>query len=101
MTNTVMINIQGNSYEMKCSSEQEEKLLEAAKIVDDTMTQAKGQNISNEKAAILTSLNLASQLLEKQLEIENLTGSYNPTATEQINNIINNIHKEIETHMTK
>jgi len=100
MSNNVRINIQGNSYDMKCESNQEENLHKAAKLVNEIMSSAKEKQISSEKAAILTALNIASRLINVE-EGANQNSDQNNIAEEQISNIINNIHREIQTYVAK
>ena len=101
MTSTVTISIQGASYDMTCEPGQEDNLLKAADLVNEIMATAKNKNISNEKAAILTSLNLASKLIKAESEINLQSSNINNIAEEQITNIINNIHREVESFVTK
>lgn len=100
MSNSVRINIQGSSYDMKCDASQEENLHKAAKLVNEIMSSAKEKQISSEKAAILTALNIASRLINAEEEISN-NSNQNNAAEEQISNIINNIHNEIQTYVAK
>ena len=100
MSSNVRINIQGNSYDMKCDVNQEENLHKAAKLVNEIMSAAKEKQISSEKAAILTALNIASRLINAQ-EATIQNSSQNNIAEEQISNIINNIHREIQNHVAK
>lgn len=67
---TVSIDIQGKSYQVKCPPEEVELLKKAAKLLEERMqtTREGGSVISNDKVAVITSLNLAHQimLLEQQ-----------------------------------
>lgn len=86
------ISIQGNIYQIKCPASQEEHLIAAARNVDKKMSLAKKNTPNQEKAAILTALNIAHELIEYKQEHNNKTPN---TANEQIMLLINNIHESI------
>lgn len=97
----VNIKIQGVDYEIKCPHDQIKALQDAAELVNTKMSEVKKKTSSNEKAAILTALNISHQLLiaESDKNIDNK--SNNEYATEQISLFINNIDRKIENILAK
>lgn len=98
---TVSITIQGNQYDLKCPKDQVDKLKLAAEMVHKKLGEVKAKNTHGEKAAILTSLNIAYELLESNNICAELSAAENPVAIEQISNIINNIHNSLDSFLTK
>ena len=98
---TVTITIQGNQYDLKCPEGQIDKLKSAAEIVHKKLGEVKNKTPHGEKAAILTALNLAHDLLECNSTCAELSAAENPIATEQISNIINGMCNSIDSFMTK
>ncbi|MEE3003189.1 MAG: cell division protein ZapA [Pseudomonadota bacterium] len=100
-TSTVAIKILGNTYEIKCEDEFSENLINAAELVNNSMLAAKEKNISNEKAAILTAINMTYDLLLAKAKLDDEKRSTESIATEQIYNVINSIYDNIKSDMTK
>ena len=100
-TTSITISIQGNNYDLKCPDDQIEKLKSAAEIVHKKMAEAKSETPSNEKAAILTALNVAHEFLEVQNNANINETELSNIANEQISNIINNIGQNLESYLTK
>jgi len=100
-TTSITISIQGNNYDLKCPDDQIEKLKSAAEIVHKKMGEAKSKTPSNEKAAILTALNVAHEFLEVQNNANINETELSNIANEQISNIINNIGQNLESYLTK
>ncbi len=61
---SVKVYIMNKEYLIQCGPDEKQKLIQAASKVDDHMRQAKTGSINNEKAAVLTALNLANELLD-------------------------------------
>ena len=98
---TVTITIQGNQYDLKCPVNQVDKLKSAAEMVHKKLGQVKVKVAHGEKAAILTALNLAHELLESNQACAELSATENPIAIEQISNIINGMCDSIDSFLTK
>jgi cell division protein ZapA (FtsZ GTPase activity inhibitor) len=98
---TVTITIQGNQYDLKCPEGQVDKLKSAAETVHKKLGEVKAKNVHGEKAAILTALNLAHELVECNSTCAELSALENPIATEQISNIINGMCDSIDSFLTK
>jgi cell division protein ZapA len=100
-TSSIKISIQGNNYDLKCPNDQIDKLKSAAEMVHKKMGEAKTKTPSNEKAAILTALNIAHDLLEVKNDVDDNETSLPNIANDQISSIINGIHHRLESCMTK
>jgi len=63
-TVSLKVHIMEKDYQIQCEPNEKQQLMQAAMNVDNRMRAAKnvGANISAEKAAVLTALNLANEL---------------------------------------
>lgn len=86
---TVDINILGKIYQVKCPEAEVESLKKAAEMLENKMqhTRDKGVMLSNDRIAVITSLNLTHQVML----LEQKTSHFTQTIHEKLHDLQNKI----------
>jgi len=94
MSNTVTVDILNKPYQVSCPAEQEHRLLEAARLLNERMLEikTKGNIIGLERIAIISALNLSYDFLQIK-EQEGLTEGHKTSITELTSSIDSELRK--------
>ncbi|MCP3661760.1 MAG: cell division protein ZapA [Gammaproteobacteria bacterium] len=86
----VNIHILGKEYRIACSSEEQEGLLTASRLLDSKMREIRdsGKVIGGDRIAVMTALNLAHELMEQQ--------NTKSDRSEAIGKRLRNMHEKID-----
>ena len=91
----INININGRDFSVACPPEEQERLLEASRYLDEKMReiQKSGKIIGTERCAIMAALNITNELLElqKSTEGQRYTQSRLMALQEKINSALDEV----------
>lgn len=91
----VIVRILDKEYRVACNPGDEESLIAAARLVDQKMREIRssGKVLGTDRIAVMASLNLAHELLEKQHHKDDVNGS--------INTRLRNMQQKIDAVLSK
>ncbi len=89
----ISIRILDRDFQINCSEEERENLLDAARFLDLRLRDARdhGPNLSLEKLAIMTALNISDSLLKTQQELKQ--------RSENVDDRLNNLTDRLSRHL--
>ncbi|PLX60537.1 cell division protein ZapA [Sedimenticola selenatireducens] len=91
----VIVRILDKEYRVACNQGEEDSLIAAARLVDQKMREIRssGKVLGTDRIAVMASLNLAHELLEKQNHKDDVNGS--------INTRLRNMQQKIDAALSK
>ncbi|MCW8904522.1 cell division protein ZapA [Sedimenticola sp.] len=91
----VIVRILDKEYRVACNQGEEDSLIAAARLVDQKMREIRssGKVLGTDRIAVMASLNLAHELLEKQNHKNDVNGS--------INTRLRNMQQKIDAVLSK
>ena len=91
----VIVRILDKEYRVACNQGEEDSLIAAARLVDQKMREIRssGKVLGPDRIAVMASLNLAHELLEKQNHKDDVNGS--------INTRLRNMQQKIDAALSK
>ncbi|WP_029134701.1 cell division protein ZapA [Sedimenticola selenatireducens] len=91
----VIVRILDKEYRVACNQGEEDSLIAAARLVDQKMREIRssGKVLGTDRIAVMASLNLAHELLEKQNHKNDVNGS--------INTRLRNMQQKIDAALSK